>query len=171
MFRGPPAVQASPHLILSIKKGRAALFLISARDSKVNKARNSGGEMANPRARIVMIFGSNFETLEHDWLVNIWPAELRFKNALGIDDPDSDVEPWAAIPRTFTGLLNWAFVVRNPSPQDMMWSLFLLYKTPRGYPGAPSNMLYPMSVRMQEYVEKCNLRGLGNWDGYFSMIS
>ncbi|KAJ7502011.1 hypothetical protein B0H11DRAFT_1907508 [Mycena galericulata] len=48
-------------------------------------------------------FSSNFEILEHDWLGNIWPAKLHFNNALGIDDPDSDVEPWAAIPRTFTG--------------------------------------------------------------------
>ncbi|KAJ7442825.1 hypothetical protein B0H11DRAFT_2251286 [Mycena galericulata] len=111
------------------------------------------------------MFGSNFETLEHDWLVNIWPAELRFKNALGIDDPDSDVESWAAVPRTYTGLLNWAYVARNPSPQDMTRSLLLLYKTPHVYPGAPSNMLYPVGIRVQGYVEKCNLRGLGNWDG------
>ncbi|KAJ7444273.1 hypothetical protein B0H11DRAFT_1931212 [Mycena galericulata] len=107
--------------------------------------------------QIISIFGSNFEILEHDWLGNIWPAKLRFNNALRIDDPDSDVEPWAAIPRMFTGPLNWAY--------DMMWSLLLLYKTPHVYPGAPSNMLYPMGVRMQDYIEKCNLRGLGNWDG------
>ncbi|KAJ7450507.1 hypothetical protein B0H11DRAFT_1928211 [Mycena galericulata] len=76
MFRGPPAVQASPQVyfpssmvvgLISAaahssehQEGRAALFLISrmhpkARDSKVNKERNLGGEMANPRARIIMV--------------------------------------------------------------------------------------------------------------------
>ncbi|KAJ7126128.1 hypothetical protein C8R44DRAFT_734033 [Mycena epipterygia] len=109
------------------------------------------------------MFGSHIETVSHGWLADCWPLDVR--NAIGIPKEGDTFEDWVVVPRNFVAQLGWAYMGRNPTPQDTTQPLLLLYKNPHVYPGAPANSLYPVGVRVQGFVEKCNLRPLGNWNG------
>ncbi|KAJ7914192.1 hypothetical protein B0H13DRAFT_2325518 [Mycena leptocephala] len=95
---------------------------------------------------------SNIETLDHSWLADLWPESLRFRHAVGIPCDEEDVESSDVVPRTFQGLLGWAFVGRNPANTDV-------------------GTVFPVGIRIQGFIERCNLRPLGNLTGSTSPAS
>ncbi|KAJ7276035.1 hypothetical protein C8J57DRAFT_1505338 [Mycena rebaudengoi] len=108
---------------------------------------------------------SHIETVHHTWLVDELPEVLRFKDALGFPKADEPVPNWQVVPRTHSAKLNWAYVGANPSAQDPTRSILLIYKYPHLYPNSPENIVHSVSIRIQGFVDKCNLRTLGNWEG------
>ncbi|KAJ7086500.1 hypothetical protein C8R44DRAFT_893565 [Mycena epipterygia] len=107
--------------------------------------------------------GSNIETRDHLWLVDMWPHVGQFRQGLDLPGEEDPCENWEIVPRTYTGLLTWAYVGRHPAPADSTRSLMLLYKEPHVYKNAPEGLLCPVGIRVQGYVDKCNLNALGNW--------
>ncbi|KAJ7431458.1 hypothetical protein B0H11DRAFT_2261897 [Mycena galericulata] len=107
---------------------------------------------------------SNIETVDHEWLVNEWPAHLRFLSALGISNEDQHMEGHQIVPRTYHGLRDWSYVGRKGGEHDMTRGFLLLYKDPPVLPNSPKSILYPVGVRVQGFIERCNFKPLGNWD-------
>ncbi|KAJ7046267.1 hypothetical protein C8F04DRAFT_1248519 [Mycena alexandri] len=107
---------------------------------------------------------SNFEGSDHNWLLYKWPAELRFPDALDIPGPNEPLETFHCVPRTYAALLDWAYVAKNPGARDHTRELLLLYKQPRILPNSPRGILCPVGVRVQGFVERCNLKPLGSWE-------
>ncbi|KAJ7500714.1 hypothetical protein B0H11DRAFT_1908588 [Mycena galericulata] len=107
---------------------------------------------------------SNIETVDHEWLVNEWPAHLRFLSALGISNEDQHMDGYQIVPRTYYGLRDWAYVGRNGRDHDMTRGFLLVYKDPPVLPNSPQNILCPVGVRVQGFIERCNFKPLGNWD-------
>ncbi|KAJ7142804.1 hypothetical protein C8R44DRAFT_866095 [Mycena epipterygia] len=54
-------------------------------------------------------------------------------------------------------------LVVTPAPSDSTRTLLLLYKQPHVYKNAPQGLLCPVGVRVQGFIDKCNLKPLGNW--------
>ncbi|KAK6977893.1 hypothetical protein R3P38DRAFT_2809848 [Favolaschia claudopus] len=106
--------------------------------------------------------GSNVETTDHTWVAELWPAELQFRHAIGLPQEEAAVTGREVVPRTLQGLLEWAFVGSNPAATDSTRSLLLQYRSPPLY-RTPANVLYPVGIRVQGFVESCNLRALGSW--------
>ncbi|KAJ7303589.1 hypothetical protein DFH08DRAFT_969900 [Mycena albidolilacea] len=109
-----------------------------------------------------MVF-SNIETAAHTWLADEWPEHLQFRTALGIPMDGEDILNHMVVPRTDQGLLSWAYVGTNHSATDRSRTLRLMYKNPPLYKNNPPHVIYPVGVRVQGFVDTCNLRPLGNW--------
>ncbi|KAJ7910977.1 hypothetical protein B0H13DRAFT_2328743 [Mycena leptocephala] len=67
------------------------------------------------------------------------------------------------IPCNHVGLRDWAYVARNPVQHDSTRAVILFYKHPHVYPNAPANTVYPVGICVQGFIERVNLRALGNW--------
>ncbi|KAJ7887530.1 hypothetical protein B0H14DRAFT_2562712 [Mycena olivaceomarginata] len=106
---------------------------------------------------------SNIETVEHTWLADEWPDHLQFQTALGIPMEGEEVLNHEVVPCTEQGLLSWAYVGTNHSAADRSRTLRLLYKNPPPHKNRPPHVIYPVGVRVQGFVDSCNLRPLGNW--------
>ncbi|KAJ7021405.1 hypothetical protein C8F04DRAFT_1273762 [Mycena alexandri] len=78
--------------------------------------------------------------------------------------PNEPLEAYHCVPRTYAALLDWAYVAKNPSARDHTRELLLLYKQPRILPNSPRGILCPGGVRVQGFVERCNLKPLGSWE-------
>ncbi|KAK7038347.1 hypothetical protein R3P38DRAFT_2770617 [Favolaschia claudopus] len=105
---------------------------------------------------------SNIETIDHEWVADLWPEPYQFTHALGIAKGDIQVHNYDVVPRTFQGLLAWAFVGHNPTALDMTRTVLLQYLHPPVYPNMPPK-IFPVGVRVQGFVDSVNLRPLGNW--------
>jgi hypothetical protein len=101
--------------------------------------------------------------VEHNWLADEWPEHLQFRTALGIPMDGEEVLNHQVVPRTDQGLLSWAYVGTNPSATDRSRTLRLLYRNPPVYKNRPLHVIFPVGVRIQGFVDSCNLRALGNW--------
>ncbi|KAF8166596.1 hypothetical protein K438DRAFT_1984148 [Mycena galopus ATCC 62051] len=106
---------------------------------------------------------SNIETADHKWLADFWPADLQFRQALGIADDGTAPKNFEVVPRTFQALFEWAYVGTNVSATDRSRIVRLLYKDPPIYKNVPSKVIYPVGVRVQGFVDSCNLRKTGNY--------
>ncbi|KAF8217217.1 hypothetical protein K438DRAFT_1748313 [Mycena galopus ATCC 62051] len=106
---------------------------------------------------------SNIETGNHTWLALQWPEHLHFRHVLGIPSEEEPVKVWEVVPRTSQGLRSWAFVGPNPTVTDNTRTLQLLYKSPPLLPHAPVGTMFQVGVRVQGFVQSCNLNPLGNW--------
>ncbi|KAJ7868201.1 hypothetical protein B0H14DRAFT_3441348 [Mycena olivaceomarginata] len=106
---------------------------------------------------------SNIETVEHNWLADEWPEHLQFRTALGIPMDGEEVLNHQVVPRSDQGLLSWAYVGTNHSATDRSRTLRLLYRNPPIYKNRPLHVIFPVGVRIQGFVDSCNLRALGNW--------
>lgn len=106
-----------------------------------------------------------FKALEHTWLVDEYPVHLRFLDALEILPAELPVENYQVVPRMFAGKLEWAHVGHNPAAQDRTCQFLFVYKHPHIFPNSPPNVLHPVGVRVQGFIEACNLCPLGNWTG------
>ncbi|KAJ7301338.1 hypothetical protein DFH08DRAFT_827674 [Mycena albidolilacea] len=81
----------------------------------------------------------------------------------GIPMDGEDILNHMVVPRTDQGLLSWAYVGTNHSATDRSRTLRLMYKNPPLYKNNPPHVIYPVGVRVQGFVDTCNLRPLGNW--------
>ncbi|KAF8215297.1 hypothetical protein K438DRAFT_1955274 [Mycena galopus ATCC 62051] len=106
---------------------------------------------------------SNIETSDHKWLADAWPAHLQYGRAIGTADEGTAPKNFEVVPRTFQGLFEWAYVGSNPSASDRSHAARLLYKEPPLLKNVPSNLIFPVGVRVQGFVDSCNLRKLGNY--------
>ncbi|KAJ7279721.1 hypothetical protein C8J57DRAFT_1502363 [Mycena rebaudengoi] len=111
---------------------------------------------------------SHIETPNHTWLVEDMPAHLQFLDALNLPVSDQPIENYMVVPRTHHGKLEWAHVGYNPYSQDRTRQMILVYKHPHILPHAPPNMLYPVGIRVQGFLQQCVLGPLGNWSGRVS---
>lgn len=109
---------------------------------------------------------SHVEARDHTWLAMAWPPELRFPVALDIPHGGHALETYHVVPRTNAGLLDWAYVGKNRGERDHTRGLLLLYKNPRILRNAPGGLLCPVGIRVQGFVERCNLKALGAWSRY-----
>ncbi|KAF8177141.1 hypothetical protein K438DRAFT_1978788 [Mycena galopus ATCC 62051] len=106
---------------------------------------------------------SNIETSDHKWLADAWPTHLQYGRAIGTADEGTAPKNFEVVPRTFQGLFDWAYVGSNPSASDRSRAARLLYKEPPLLKNVPSNLIFPVGVRVQGFVNSCNLRKLGNY--------
>ncbi|KAJ7876845.1 hypothetical protein B0H13DRAFT_1893490 [Mycena leptocephala] len=67
------------------------------------------------------------------------------------------------VPHNHVGLRDWAYVTRNPVQHDSTCAVILFYKHPHVYPNALANTVYPVGIHVQGFIERVNLRALGNW--------
>jgi hypothetical protein len=93
----------------------------------------------------------------------MWPKYLQFSDALEIPKEDQPVLPHEVVPRSYAGLLAWAYIRQNRRVKDHTRGLMLLYKDPPVYPNSPAELMCPVGVRVQGFIERCNLKTLGNW--------
>ncbi|KAJ7656084.1 hypothetical protein DFH06DRAFT_1132571 [Mycena polygramma] len=113
-----------------------------------------------------MLQPSIFTAIDHQWLAHQWPVNLRFPSILEIPGEDEPVENYELVPRTHDGLLDWAYVGRNRGSRDRTRAMHLLYKHPHVLPNSPPNVVCPVGIRVQGFVERLNLRTLGSWDSH-----
>ncbi|KAJ7158207.1 hypothetical protein C8R43DRAFT_1124829 [Mycena crocata] len=106
---------------------------------------------------------SHLENADHSWLADLWPEWLHFPDALDIPGDDEPIENYMVVPLTYARQLDWAFVGKNHGQRDHTRNVLLMYKYPHVYPHSPKNMLHPVGIRVQGFVERCNLKPLGNW--------
>jgi hypothetical protein len=106
---------------------------------------------------------SNIESIDHTWLALTWPPELRFPEALDIPQGEQTLETYHIVPRTYAGLVDWAYIGKNRGERDHTRGLMLLYKKPRLLKNSPGGLLCPVGIRVQGFVERCNLKPLGAW--------
>ncbi|KAK7001754.1 hypothetical protein R3P38DRAFT_3283520 [Favolaschia claudopus] len=134
-----------------------ARFTIEAAESWLEEKKKSG-------IRVVAICpGAICPASDHQWVADLWPERLRFRALLGIPDDEEDVQKSSVVPRTYQGLLQWAYVGTNPSATDSTRTLRLLYREPSSANDAIPGVIFPVGVRVQGFVMNCNLRTLGNW--------
>ncbi|KAJ7088876.1 hypothetical protein B0H15DRAFT_800820 [Mycena belliarum] len=106
---------------------------------------------------------SNIETHDHLWLTSLWPEHLRFFHVLDIKDTEEEYALYSIVPNSSSGKREWAYVDRNPNERDASRGLLLLYKNPPILKNAPVDALFPVGIRVQGFVERCNLKPLGTW--------
>ncbi|KAJ7741067.1 hypothetical protein B0H16DRAFT_1728709 [Mycena metata] len=107
---------------------------------------------------------SNIETVDHNWLLFEWPPAYRFPDLLDIPREGEAVLSYQCVPRHYAALLDWAYVARNPAERDHTRGLMLMYKHPRVLPNAPRNVIYPVGICVQGFIERCDLKALGSWN-------
>jgi hypothetical protein len=98
--------------------------------------------------------------VDHAWLALSWPVNFRFPDALGIPNDDQVLENYQVVPRSYAGLLDWAFVGKDRRVRDSTRGLLLLYKNPHILPNSPAGVICPVGIRMQGFVERSDLRAL-----------
>ncbi|KAJ7838239.1 hypothetical protein B0H14DRAFT_2588785 [Mycena olivaceomarginata] len=91
---------------------------------------------------------SNIETVEHTWLADEWPEHLQFRTALGIPMEGEEVLNHEVVPPH--GARTALMGLRRHQPL-------------RSQQNRPPHVIYPVGVRVQGFVDSCNLRPLGNW--------
>ncbi|KAJ7084461.1 hypothetical protein B0H15DRAFT_802523 [Mycena belliarum] len=106
---------------------------------------------------------SSIETDDHSWLASLWPEHLRFFHALDLKETVTEYERFSVVPNTTAGYREWAYVGRNPAERDATRGLLLLYKSPPSLRNAPHDALFPVGIRVQGFIERCNMKTLGTW--------
>ncbi|KAJ6601245.1 hypothetical protein DFH09DRAFT_1127252 [Mycena vulgaris] len=106
---------------------------------------------------------SFIETNDHSWSADLWPPHLRFSSALGIPDHSDHAADWMVVPSNCAAMYDWAFVSKNTASRESSREQVLLYKSPPRV--AVNTTLFPVAVRVQGFISRCNLRPLGNWNG------
>ncbi|KAJ7132565.1 hypothetical protein C8R44DRAFT_871500 [Mycena epipterygia] len=76
---------------------------------------------------------------------------------------EQTLETYHIVPRTYAGLVDWAYIAKNRGERDQTRGLMLLYKKPRLLKNSPGGLLCPVGIRVQGFVERCNLKPLGAW--------
>ncbi|KAK7027679.1 hypothetical protein R3P38DRAFT_2776739 [Favolaschia claudopus] len=94
---------------------------------------------------------SHIEALDHTWVAAGWPTAFQFFNAIDIPIDEDALA------------LHSAYVGRNRSTTDHTRSWYLLYRSPPVYPNSPSSLVCPVGIRVQGFVEYCNLKALGDY--------
>lgn len=99
---------------------------------------------------------------DHSWAADEWPPELQFASVLGIPAYSALIPQWMVAPTNMADMFDWAYVARNQHAVEASREQMLLYKMP---PRVEINTLFPVAIRIQGYVVRCNLSPLGNWNG------
>lgn len=84
----------------------------------------------------------------------LWPNDI---GCIANDDPTAQ---WQIIPPALDRLFDWAYVAKNHRSTDRKHSHHLLYKVPADVVG-----IFPVTVRIQGFIARCALSGLGTWNG------
>ncbi|KAJ7118466.1 hypothetical protein C8R43DRAFT_1137398 [Mycena crocata] len=105
---------------------------------------------------------SFIETKDHTWAADTWPPYLQFGAALGIPAYSAHTPEWMVAPNTMANMFDWAYVAKNQRTLDASREQMLLYKNP---PRVATNTLFPVAIRLQGFIARCNLGPLGNWNG------
>jgi hypothetical protein len=100
---------------------------------------------------------------DHIWLAYSWPKHLQFFDALDIPPADHFVESHETVPLTYSAQLAWAYIAKNRRERDHTRGLKLLYKNPPVYANSPADVMSPVGIRVQGFIERCNLKPLGSW--------
>ncbi|KAJ7155912.1 hypothetical protein C8R43DRAFT_949466 [Mycena crocata] len=106
---------------------------------------------------------SNVETPDHVWAAQLWPEGLRFAEALGIPRDDEPILNHQVVPRTYAGLRDFAFICKNPRQRDHTRGILLTYRHPHMYANTPKGIICPVGIRVQGFIERCNLKPIGSW--------
>jgi hypothetical protein len=75
-----------------------------------------------------------------------------------------DMNDWEIVPDTFQEMCDWAVVgcKRTTEGTDRARNRILLY---RELEERPSGVKHGVTLRLQGFIQSCDLRPLGNWDG------
>jgi hypothetical protein len=89
-----------------------------------------------------------------------WPKPLdkRIELVDGTDEPKF----WQVVPTTFEEMCDWAYVSMNKISNDQTRRHLVLYRNPEVTHGS---VVYPVTLRVQGFVERAKLTALGDWDG------
>lgn len=82
-----------------------------------------------------------------------------------LTEPQATSDELSLAPNTFAAICEWAYVARDMEAQDWTRSYCVLYREPEVAWAVENDMLYPVTVRVQGFVDKFNLSPLGCWDG------
>jgi len=70
---------------------------------------------------------------------------------------------WQIVPADFETVCEWAYVSIDTSVSDWTRVYHLLYKQPSG--DNEANVVYPVTLRIQGFLQNFDLSVLGSWDG------
>ncbi|KAJ7070429.1 hypothetical protein B0H15DRAFT_957685 [Mycena belliarum] len=118
---------------------------------------------AEPTSSLALEQAMPSSTHDHLWVTGLWPEPLRFFHVLNLSETEKEYPQYAVVPNTSAGKRDWAYVARNPNERDMTRGLLPLYKNPPIFKNAPLDALYPVGIRVQGFIERCNLKTLGTW--------
>ncbi|KAH7905658.1 hypothetical protein BJ138DRAFT_1118278 [Hygrophoropsis aurantiaca] len=74
----------------------------------------------------------------------------------------ASLQDWEKVPPTYYEICSWAQVALDPSAQERRRENILVYAKP---PATEQHTLFPISIRVQGFLEACCLHRLGNWKG------
>ena len=77
-------------------------------------------------------------------------------------DVEHEHEFWQLVPVTFEDICDWAYVSVNKTSDDQTRRHLVLYRDPAV---ANSDIIYPVTFRIQGFVERAKLTALGDWNG------
>ncbi|KAH7907429.1 hypothetical protein BJ138DRAFT_1014509, partial [Hygrophoropsis aurantiaca] len=90
----------------------------------------------------------------------LWPKGIG--NLDGERLSIASLEPWQKVPSTYAEICTWAQLARDPTSPEKRRENIIIYCNP---PTADPLTLFPISIRVQGFLESCCLRPLGNWKG------
>ncbi|KAH7904133.1 hypothetical protein BJ138DRAFT_1107083 [Hygrophoropsis aurantiaca] len=74
----------------------------------------------------------------------------------------ASLEDWQKVPATYSEICSWAQVARDPSSHERRRDNIIVYSN---RPSSEELTLFPISIRIQGFLEGCCLQRLGNWRG------
>ncbi|KAH7905425.1 hypothetical protein BJ138DRAFT_1017715, partial [Hygrophoropsis aurantiaca] len=77
----------------------------------------------------------------------------------------ASLEDWEKVPPTYAEICTWAQIARDPTATERRRENIVIYCNP---PATDTLTLFPISIRVQGYLDAFCLRTLGNWNGYRS---
>ncbi|KAH7905486.1 hypothetical protein BJ138DRAFT_1228975 [Hygrophoropsis aurantiaca] len=91
---------------------------------------------------------------------DLWPKGIG--NLDGAHLSPASLEDWQKVPSTYPEICSWAQVARDPTCTEKRRENIIVYCNP---PPSDCPTLFPISVRIQGFLEACCLRPLGTWNG------
>ncbi|KAJ6549350.1 hypothetical protein B0H10DRAFT_2242907 [Mycena sp. CBHHK59/15] len=92
----------------------------------------------------------------------LWPEEYCVSGALNVPVDTSTMAVNAILPHHYADLDMFMYVGRNPTTREASRNQDIFYCY---VPVAATGTLCIVTLRLQGFVEACNLRALGNWGG------
>ncbi|KAJ7131645.1 hypothetical protein C8R43DRAFT_1133590 [Mycena crocata] len=92
----------------------------------------------------------------------LWPEAYRFATALGVPVDEATMLDWQLVPTELGAFGDWGYVYDNAASRERSRTKLLIYRQPAD--PAPG-IVYPVRIRIQGFIQRCNLRPLGAWEG------
>ncbi|KAH7904556.1 hypothetical protein BJ138DRAFT_1119305 [Hygrophoropsis aurantiaca] len=97
-----------------------------------------------------------------DLVQYLWPSEECKR--LFTDTPIAEAQRWEIFPTTVEDMVDWAEVIIDKNAVNTFRNRVLIYKaSPTG--SISTDVVYPVTLRLNGYIDRMDIKRLGNWDG------